>query len=599
MKAKGKILSLLLALCMVLTLMPTVVFAEGATDSGYNVEDEVIISFTIKDNPGFNGISAYINADWNVLKLEKIERGDLIPNGATFTSDKDNKSILCTGPGRNITEDGVLFTAKFKITGEPVPGKTYPVTVQVLDATRENESGASVPVSITITGGSIKIAGGSPEIETGSVKIQKFVVGDLAPEENGEELPYSFMLKLLDDDGNAKAGTARVSGSEVTITAEGYPFVLSKGGEITFTDIPVGTDIKVEEISTGEFTTDVMVAGRETKRDTKSYVYKIEKRDTPKAIQFDNNYGDKTGSLTVSKTVSGGGADTAKKFNFNVWVYNGDAPLEGTYGNMIFDEDGKATFTLTDGQSVKATGLLVGYSYYVEETDNDGYTVTAKVDGEDYIEGAALTKEMGVEGTIESDNLDVTVAFNNYKAGGSTVITHTYPLTLSKQVSGLASVPADYAVTLNITNKYGTVVRTLTLGADESKTVYLPYGEYTISETAAEVDGYTLSSQEFSDNAFVLSSSGKSVNITNTYTELKDESTEPSQDENGDDADKSAPAGEAKDDTGISAAAGDDDADENVPKTGDKNDLLIWIAILLAAGSVLAIYRQKTKKMRD
>lgn len=252
----------------------------------------------------------------------------------------------------------------------------------------------------------------SKSVEKGGVTIQKSVVGNLAPEENGEAVNYWFNLKLLDEDGNAAAGKVshqKTGGSKMSqeISTAGFDFSLQEDESITFSDIPAGTKVKVEETSAGDFTTSVFV-GTEIIRNTSSYVYTVEGNKT-RSVQFSNNYGDKTGSLTVSKTVSGPFADRKKAFSFTAYVYDGDAPLEGTYGDMVFDEKGKATFTLTDGQSVKATGLPVGYSYYVEETDNKGYTVTAKVNGEPYDIG----EESGVEGVIESDNLDVVVAFNN------------------------------------------------------------------------------------------------------------------------------------------------------------------------------------------
>lgn len=453
MRAKRKLLSLLLVLCMVLTLMPTVVFAGDDLDRAYYTGAEVTVDFTIANNSGFNHFIAEVNYDSDALELEKISAADLITaNGGIFEVD-DSKANCVTfrNATKGITDDGVLFSAKFKIKDAAVNGGAYPVTADVTAA-----HVGDADTSITITGGAIRVI--------------------------------------------------------------------------------------------------------------------------------------RPGSLTVSKTVSGGGADTKKEFTFKVFAYDqGDSFLDGKYGDMVF-KDGEATFTLHHGQSIEATGFLGNYYYSVQEVDNEGYTVTAKVNGEEYNGGATLGKEDYVVGSADrGEARDDVVVFDNYKAGGGgSAVTPTYPLTLSKQVTGLASVPSDYAVTLDITNRYGTVVRTLTLGADESKTLFLPYGEYTISETATEVEGYTLSSQEFSDNAFILSNDGKSVNITNVYTEIPDEIIVPSEDENGDDTDTPAPVEEPKDDTS-------DDADENVPKTGEENNLGIWtlLALLSISGMALVFVRKR------
>ena len=82
----------------------------------------------------------------------------------------------------------------------------------------------------------------------------------------------------------------------------------------------------------------------------------------------------KFGSIVVSKRVTGDG-DKFRDFEF-VLVLD-DTSVNGTYGDLIF-EDGKAVFTLKDGESKLADGLPVGISYEVTETVVEGYTTTSK-----------------------------------------------------------------------------------------------------------------------------------------------------------------------------------------------------------------------------
>ena len=155
-----------------------------------------------------------------------------------------------------------------------------------------------------------------------------------------------------------------------------------------------------------------------------------------------------------------------------------------------------------------------------------------------------------------------------------------YPLTITKQVVGLDTVPADYAVNVTITNRYGTVVRTVTLKANETKTIYLSYGEYTLTETAPAVEGYTQSGQTFSENNFVLNSSvGKNVTVTNTYTK---DAEKPPVDPKPTDPKPTDPATPVKPNK-------PDENPNDVPKTGD--DLPISLAIygIIAAGALLGI----------
>ena len=115
---------------------------------------------------------------------------------------------------------------------------------------------------------------------------------------------------------------------------------------------------------------------------------------------------DNTGSLTVKKTVSGGGASYNKEFTFTVTLTVKDDPLTGEVGGVIFT-NGVATFTLKHNQEKSITGIPAGYTYTVTE-NADGYT-------QSITSGSAT-------GTIEKGKT-ATVTFNNYKSGGD----HYYP----------------------------------------------------------------------------------------------------------------------------------------------------------------------------
>lgn len=127
--------------------------------------------------------------------------------------------------------------------------------------------------------------------------------------------------------------------------------------------------------------------------------------DTPATITFYNTYEQlppNTGTLTVKKTVSGGGADYNKAFTFTVKLEESGDTHNGevTYGGVTFT-NGVATFTLKHNQEKKITEIPAGMTYTVTESDNAGYTVTMS----------------GNTGTIKAGETS-TAAFNNYKAGG-------------------------------------------------------------------------------------------------------------------------------------------------------------------------------------
>lgn len=106
-----------------------------------------------------------------------------------------------------------------------------------------------------------------------------------------------------------------------------------------------------------------------------------------------------TGNLTVSKRVSGSGADREKAFAFTVTL--DDSTIVGKYGDMTF-ADGVAQFTLKHGESKTAAALPAGVHYTVTE-DAETYQATA----------------VGEQGVIQ-DKTTAQSVFNNYKGGGGT-----------------------------------------------------------------------------------------------------------------------------------------------------------------------------------
>ncbi len=244
------------------------------------------------------------------------------------------------------------------------------------------------------------------------------------------------------------------------------------------------------------------------------------------------------------------------------------------------------------------------YTAKWEQLPSEKYTVTYKdgVEGEEvfadqvYSDLASGTATPAFNGTPTRDGYKFTgwnpavaetVTGNaTYTAQWEKVIIpptptpSVYPLTITKQIVGLDTVPADYAVTVTITNKYGTVVRTVTLKANETKTIYLSYGEYTLTETAPAVEGYTQSGQTFSENNFVLNSSvSKNVTVTNTYTK---DAEKPPVDPKPTDPKPTDPATPVKPNK-------PDENPNKVPKTGDDMPISLAIYGIIAVGALLGI----------
>ena len=159
-----------------------------------------------------------------------------------------------------------------------------------------------------------------------------------------------------------------------------------------------------------------------------------------------------------------------------------------------------------------------------------------------------------------------------------------YDLTITKKVEGLDSIPANYVVTVTITGKNGTS-KTMSLRANETQSIKLPVGEYTLTETAPAVEGYTQSAQTFSTNHFTLAYGGKNVTITNSYTK---DAEEPA-------VDPDQPTKPEKPSKPTKPAKTNDNPNE-VPKTGDNSHMLLWFALLLVSGGAAIGTTVVTKK---
>lgn len=418
-----------------------------------------------------------------------------------------------------------------------------------------------------------------PPEEAGTVTIKKIVKGL-----SSENLPDSFTFDIKQ--GNEIKAT-------VTVTKN------NKGtyDDATTRSLEVGTYTVVEK--------EQNVSGYHVTTSSDPANGELALTKEGATITFTNSYEmipPDTGTLIVKKTVSGGGADYNKAFTFKVELkmlqseakavaLMGDMPNNGDLSgdepgditleidDVIFKRNSEGvfvgTFTLEHNESktlpIPTSDYPAGWTYTVTESDNAGYTVT--VDGE-------------ATGVIKAGETAI-VKFNNHKDGGYTPGPTYYPLTIQKVVTGLESVPAGYKATVNVMSKYSSVpTRTLMLEPNKPQTVHLPYGEYTLTETAPAVDGYKLTGQTFSETTFMLTYGGKNVTITNAYTKEQEEPVVIPDDPMVPEDDKPDKPSKAKDDT------------SKVPKTGDDTPLSLALYGLIAAGALLGIRKASKRKIK-
>lgn len=312
----------------------------------------------------------------------------------------------------------------------------------------------------------------------GNLTISKAVAG------NGADTTKSFDFTLT---LNGVTGTYTYIGHGVPggTIASGDTLSLAHGQSITIMGLPKDVTYTVTEADysgDGYTTTSTGATG--------SIV-----ADTTQTASFTNSKSvwstsPTTGNLTISKTVAGIGADTAKKFDFTV-TFTGASGSYHYTGNGVPDGTMKSgdIISLAHGQSITITGLPTGATYLVSEK-------TASVQG-------YSVESAGSSGTISSYQ-DSTAAFTNTKLPNS-----TGSLTISKTVTGQG---ADLNKRFNFTVTFigasdaypytgvatGTILSgdTISLASGESITITgLPVGtQYTVTEADYTEEGYTSTS---------------------------------------------------------------------------------------------------------
>lgn len=384
---------------------------------------------------------------------------------------------------------------------------------------------------------------------------------------NGEKTPYNSEVTYL---GSQTEGVQKAIPENGKIT-----FKLGKSDYIVFYGLQDGVNYKVEEASGSNYEIDY--GGNQTG---------VLSQGEMTNVVVTNTY--PMGTLTITKKVTGDtDADKEKEFEFELTLLDdNNKPIKDsgitlpavikilswnvveqettlsltdheatrealkpteTISNITlrFNEDGIATFKLSDSEDVKIT-LPVGTHYKIVETQasQEGYKTT--------IEGNS-------EGTITKAGENEHIIFTNTKnIKGS--------LTVEKKVTGThgdKEKEFNFTVTLEdkeINGEYGDMsfkggVATFTLKHGESKTATgLPAGiEYTVTETEANADGYTTSSTNEegkvpeNDNAAVKFVNYKQAEIdepdnpstpdeTNNSDKPTDKTTEPDNTKTGDQA---------------------------------------------------------------
>lgn len=367
--------------------------AGAALAVGMNTPNESpksIEGYTPKSNAP-KSITISTDPNENVIIFEYYKNVTLTANSKTVAYNGETQSIsgyTCSVAG--VTFEGIEVGAEGKDVGD-YPAVFPDETVGTVDTTDKY-------IVAVANSGMLTIYRVTDAVTT--IEAKKWLDGD-APS-NGM---FSFRLVNVKDNSDVAEATNTANGSvsfSKIYSSEGtYIYKLSevKGNDTGIVYDNTEYYVKVE-VKLVEKTYNAEVSYFANEACTEQLL-----TDLPTF----NNTTKPTGSLTISKTVSGNAASTTKEFTFTVTLMqNGDTwNGEYTYGDVTFI-NGVATFKLKAGDSKTITGIPAGFDYTVTESDNNGYTVT--VNGQNT--ATATGKIMAGKPSNE--------VFNNHKS-------HVYP----------------------------------------------------------------------------------------------------------------------------------------------------------------------------
>lgn len=272
-----------------------------------------------------------------------------------------------------------------------------------------------------------------------------------------------------------------------------------------------------------------------------------------------------TGDLRLSKTVEGTRADKEFRFELTMKTKDGEV-LQGSFpldsgegkgtktGTIYFDENGKGTISLKDGESAYITGLPEGTRYDVKETAYVDWTPSL-------LDGTAWS------GTIQKGITSEIKVKNTYE--------EKRQLTVKKTVEGsMGSKTKQFQFQLKLTAPAGQVLPTeleYTKG-DETKTMQLKNNVYE----------FTLAHEE------TIVIKGIPSQSTYTVTEVDGES-------NGYTVTQTNATGTMKADTVVSFV---NTKNGSVPTLADMNTKIPFVLVILAIGGVGFILWKKRKETR-
>ena len=459
------------------------------TGSGSATNDTFTFRLKLENENGVN-----VNGEYYMLRTG--ESAELLPvaNGEAVITLRGNQSAFI---------DGIPLGTKYTVTeratdmeGNNVDAQQGVAYANGFALTSEN----GLSGTITSEVGSY-VAEFTNHRDVGSLKITKNVEG------NGEDAPnalteFDVTVALTAPTGVALMGTWTQGGESGNVSASNT-FTLTDGESVELTGLPAGTSYTITEES---------YAANGYESDIEPEEGEITDGATAVTVTNTMNVGD----LSVTKTVNGSGAETDREFEFTLTLDNADGVIvDNTYTTSegtITVENGKATFTLKDGETLTVYGIPEGTDYTVTEADYsaNGYETTSTGDSSEIVVGETAKAEFTNHRDVGSLKITKNVEGNGEDA----------PNALTEfDVTVALTAPTGVTLTGTWTQgeKNGNVSasNTFTLTDGESVTLTgLPTGTaYTITEESYAANGYE---SDIEPEEGEITDGATAVTVTNT-----------------------------------------------------------------------------------
>ena len=475
------------------------------------------------------------------LTINKTVTGTNAPDNGTFTftvkatgdtatkvAGKEFGSISFSADGTlNSTVEitvsrgtGSDITGTMTITGLPIG--TYTVEENTAGLTNYGTPTYDLPaapstgVTVTKDGTATVTVTNHYDQPTGSLTITKTVEGVASA--SGQE--FTFTVTAPSD--------KTVAGTSFTVTGATAGTITFSGRTATVTvkmDADLTKTVTIEGLPTGEYTVvedAASSANYNTTYSNNANTTGVNVTESGAEVTVTNTH--KTGTLTISKTVTGSGpaVPTNGTFTFTITAPDGliaagtSFNLEGAAGTVTFTDGKTATVTITTASkegSVTITGLPVG-DYKVKETVPTGY---ASTDGEKTatVNDTGTPASVSFTNTYQTGTLQITKTVDGIASASGKEFTFTITAPADKIADGTKfTVTGASDITFNGDKAEVTIVMDTAI----SKTVTianLPAGSYTVEETGKTAD-YTVDGAA-SKTVTITGGSTDNVTITNKH----------------------------------------------------------------------------------